>query len=108
MKIVFASSEIVPFASTGGLGDVCASLPKALAAEGVEVIRFMPLYQSIDREKHGIVPCEYDLHIPLSDSWYYGTVWKQVTRWPAICFQRTPARRTLPLRSRSRSAAGLR
>ena len=77
MKVVFVSSEIVPFASTGGLGDVCASLPKALVKEGVEVIRMIPLYQQIDRDKYGLTPCDVELHIPLGHAWYHGTVWQQ-------------------------------
>lgn len=77
MKIIFVSSEIVPFASTGGLGDVCASLPKALAKEKVDVIRMMPLYGTIDREAYRLKRCEVDLHIPLGNAWYYGTVWEQ-------------------------------
>jgi len=77
MKIVFASSEIVPFASTGGLGDVAASLPKALTRQGVEVIRIMPLYQRIDRAKYRLEPCDIKLHIPLGHAWYVGTVWMQ-------------------------------
>ena len=77
MKIVFVSSEIVPFASSGGLGDVCASLPKALARQGVETIRMMPLYQLIDREKYGLAKCDVELHIPLGQAWYHGTVWMQ-------------------------------
>ncbi len=77
MKIIFLSTEIVPFASTGGLGDVCASLPKALAKTGVDVIRMIPLYQQIDREKYNLTQCDVELHIPLGKAWYYGTVWQQ-------------------------------
>jgi starch synthase len=79
MKIIFVSSEIVPFASTGGLGDVCASLPKALVQEGQEVVRFIPLYQDIDREKFDLKKTDTELHIPLGNSWFYGTVWYQET-----------------------------
>ncbi len=32
MKILFAASEAVPFAATGGLGDVIGSLPRSIAA----------------------------------------------------------------------------
>jgi len=75
MKIVFASSEIVPFASTGGLGDVAAALPLELARQGVEVVRMMPLYRDIDREAFGLVPCDGEFWIPLGHAWYRGTVW---------------------------------
>ncbi len=76
MKIIFVSSEIVPFASTGGLGDVCAALPQALVKEGVEVVRFMPLYQDIDREKFALEKVDVELHIPLGHAWFRGSVWK--------------------------------
>ncbi len=77
MKIVFVSSEIVPFASSGGLGDVCGALPPALAKQKVDVIRMMPLYQQIDREMHGLEKCDVELHIPLGHVWYQGAVWVQ-------------------------------
>ncbi len=76
MKIVFASSEVVPFASTGGLGDVASALPEELARQGVEVIRMMPFYEEIDREAFGLQKCDAELHIPLGHAWYFGTVWK--------------------------------
>ena len=44
MKIVLASSEAVPFSKTGGLADVAAALPKALAADGHEVYLIAPHY----------------------------------------------------------------
>jgi len=53
MNILFVTSEAAPFAKTGGLADVCSSLPKALSAENsVKVV--MPLYSSIDILKYGI------------------------------------------------------
>ncbi|MEO8501486.1 MAG: glycogen synthase GlgA [Vicinamibacteria bacterium] len=47
MRIVFASSEMAPWAKTGGLADVAAALPKALAERGHEVICFLPRYGTI-------------------------------------------------------------
>lgn len=47
MKILIAASEALPFASTGGLGDVIGSLPAALVNKGVDVRVVMPLYASI-------------------------------------------------------------
>ncbi|HEX6161495.1 MAG TPA: glycogen synthase GlgA [Thermoanaerobaculia bacterium] len=58
MKIVFVTAEISPIAKTGGLGDVCGSLPKALEAMGHEVVLFMPFYrqarQWLDRHGHDV------------------------------------------------------
>lgn len=45
MQIVFATSEVAPIAQTGGLGDVCESLPKALHKLGHDVVIFMPFYR---------------------------------------------------------------
>jgi hypothetical protein len=44
MRVLFASSEIYPLAKTGGLADVAASLPLALAELGVEISLLMPGY----------------------------------------------------------------
>lgn len=44
MKIVWASSEAVPYAKTGGLADVSASLPEALSRRGHQVSVIMPFY----------------------------------------------------------------
>ncbi len=48
MKILFVSSEVSPFAKTGGLGDVVGALPKALRHRGVDVRVIAPLYAGID------------------------------------------------------------
>lgn len=45
MKIVFATAEVSPIAKTGGLGDVCGALPKALVELGHEVVIWMPFYR---------------------------------------------------------------
>ena len=47
MKVLFLSSEIAPFAKTGGMADVAGSLPPELARLGVEVIAAMPRYRGL-------------------------------------------------------------
>lgn len=54
MKILFATSEMVPFAKTGGLADVCGSLPGELASLGHEVCVVMPRYKKIDPARFGL------------------------------------------------------
>jgi starch synthase len=44
MRVLFVSSEVYPFAKTGGLGDVSAALPRALSALGIDVRVLMPAY----------------------------------------------------------------
>lgn len=53
MKIAFASSEVIPFAKTGGLADVSGSLPQELLKLGNEVKVFMPKYYEINEYKYG-------------------------------------------------------
>ncbi|MFH1045666.1 MAG: glycogen synthase GlgA [Candidatus Omnitrophota bacterium] len=47
MKILFCSSEVVPFAKTGGLADVAGALPLALEKEGCQVKVALPKYRSV-------------------------------------------------------------
>ena len=55
MSILFAASEIYPYAKSGGLADVAQALPEALRLEGKKVYTIMPLYNQVDREKYKIV-----------------------------------------------------
>jgi starch synthase len=54
MKIAFVSTEIVPFAKTGGLADVAGSLPRELVKLGCDVKLFMPKYFLVDESRHGL------------------------------------------------------
>jgi starch synthase len=44
MRVLFAAAEIYPLAKTGGLADVSAGLPAALARRGHETLLVMPAY----------------------------------------------------------------
>lgn len=51
MKILYVGSEVMPYAATGGLGDVLGSLPAALASRGKdEVGVVMPLHPAVGEE----------------------------------------------------------
>lgn len=61
-KILFVGAEAMPFAATGGLGDVLGSLPAALKnadPEGVDVRVVMPLYTQIKDEYRSVMKEEY-------------------------------------------------
>jgi starch synthase len=53
MEILFVASEVAPWSKTGGLGDVAAALPRALAARGHAVTVVSPRYGSVDAAAHG-------------------------------------------------------
>jgi starch synthase len=56
VRIAFLSSEVSPFAKSGGLADVAFSLAKTLSKLGHEPRVFMPLYAQVDRARHGLRP----------------------------------------------------
>ncbi len=60
-KVLLVSSEVVPFAKTGGLADVAGALPKALKKEGIDVRVVLP--------KHNCKNCKcngtYLTHFPV-------------------------------------------
>ncbi len=47
MRILMVAAEMAPFAKTGGLGDVIASLPKALRRKGHDVRVVIPGYKQV-------------------------------------------------------------
>ena len=47
MKVLYACAELFPLLKTGGLADVSAALPPALAAEGCDVRLVMPAFPEI-------------------------------------------------------------
>jgi len=76
MKVVFATSEMSPFAKTGGLADVSGSLPAALADKGMDVKVFMPKYKSIDRTKYVLTECIKSITVSIGDESFTGTVYE--------------------------------
>ena len=56
MNILFASSEVAPFAKTGGLADVAGSLPKALSSVGCNLRVILPFYRCVKALKLQVEP----------------------------------------------------
>ena len=50
MRILFPTAEVAPYSKTGGLGDVAAALPRALARLGHDVLVVTPWYRSVRSE----------------------------------------------------------
>lgn len=70
LNILFAASEVVPFAKTGGLADVAGALPKALKKLGHNVIVVMPRYYSIDKNNLQEVPGALGVPMgPMGELW---------------------------------------
>ncbi len=68
-KILFVTSEVVPFMKTGGLADVSAALPQMLAEMGHEVRIVVPKYGAVDDRKfkiHEVVRLK-DLHVQIGE-----------------------------------------
>ncbi len=65
MRIASVSSELAPFAKTGGLGDVAAALPLYLHRAGHDVRPFLPLYGSLDPSGRRIEAVGYARDMPI-------------------------------------------
>ena len=61
LKILMVSSEVAPFAKTGGLADVAAALTRQLVADGHDVRLVMPYYARVRQERKG----DFQLHARL-------------------------------------------
>jgi starch synthase len=67
MNILFATSEAVPLAKTGGLADVAGALPKALNKRGVDTRVVLPKYEEIPASLIG--QFEQITHFTVSFGW---------------------------------------
>lgn len=63
MNIISVSAEVAPWSKTGGLGDVCSALPKALCARGHRVMSVAPRYEPYPEAWDTGVTVDLDGHI---------------------------------------------
>ncbi len=74
MKILFASSEVFPFAKTGGLADVAGALPLALKEEGHDVRVVMPKYKAIEKQSNNILDTGKRISVPIGQETQTGRI----------------------------------
>ena len=67
MKVLFAASEALPFAMSGGLADVAGALPKALRRRLIGCRVIMPLYSTISETLKNKL--KFICHITVPVSW---------------------------------------
>ena len=63
------SSEAVPFAKSGGLGDVVSALAKELHNAGHDVRIILPRYYNIDRDKLQLMPQPLGVPLGFGEEW---------------------------------------
>lgn len=66
MKVLYASSEALPFAASGGLADVAGSLPQALRRRKIACRVVMPLYGTISDEMRASMKFITSIMVPVS------------------------------------------
>ncbi len=78
LKICYVSSEIYPFAKTGGLADVSAALGKYLSEKKHDIRLIMPLYSVIDMRGYLLKPMRNSnkLELKLGGKSYYFDVYE--------------------------------
>jgi starch synthase len=76
LNVLFLSSEVEPFAKTGGLADVSGALPQALRALDHEIRVMMPRYGCINERKsrlHEMLRLK-DIPVPVGAKTYHAAV----------------------------------
>lgn len=76
MKVVYLSSEVIPFAKTGGLADIAGAIPKCLQKLGIEITVFMPLYGIIKESKYPLTKIDIQFTVKIGDKLKSGYVYK--------------------------------
>ncbi len=65
VNVLFATSEAVPFAKTGGLADVCGALPAELQKLGHQTSLIMPAYRRVHQAGLELTDTGVELNIPV-------------------------------------------
>ncbi len=92
MRVIFASSEVVPYSKTGGLGDVAGALPGALQRCGVDIAVVTPRYTGQGARPGDVITQQighqiiHDLAVPFAGGMKYAAVWRDERQGVPIYF----------------------
>ncbi len=76
MNVVFLSSEVAPFAKTGGLADIAGSIPKGLQKLGADIAVLMPFYDDIKEGQYPLTKTDIQFEVKIGDKLKPGYVYK--------------------------------
>ncbi len=76
MKVIYVSSEVVPFAKTGGLAEIAGTIPKYLKKLGVDIIIIMPLYKVIKENNFHLIKTDIQVETRIGDKIQIGYIYK--------------------------------
>src|SRR5262245_46738297 len=76
LRVLMVASEVMGFAKTGGLADVCGSLPLALARRGLRPAVILPLYHSARHATPPPVPTDLAFRVPLGERFVTARLWR--------------------------------
>lgn len=75
MRVLFVSSEAVPFSKTGGLADVAGALPRALKRRGCDVRVVLPFYRVTREMDIPFEPCLEGVPVEINGEVLPAAVW---------------------------------
>jgi starch synthase len=76
MKALILSSEVAPFAKTGGLADVAGALPPCLQKQGCRTSVMMPYYRQVAHCKFDIRPAGKAVSVRVRDNTVPGEIYE--------------------------------
>ncbi len=76
LRILFIASEVAPMAKTGGLAEVAAALPRALAGLGHDVRVLLPRYRGVESQCADLGVVVPQVRVPLGDRSTEGALWQ--------------------------------
>ena len=85
-RILFLSAEMLPYAATGGLGQVAAALPRAIHRQGDDIRVFLPRYGLIDPQRLGLERVLERFPVPFERGTQWAGLWRAPESEPPVYF----------------------